>query len=175
MTWPTITVIAFLLLIVIATILRRSGASAALPYKLKSALFTPAERSFLGVLEQAIGKHYQIFGKVRIADVIETKRGLSAGARQSAFNRISAKHFDFLLCDKHDLGVICAIELDDRSHQKGSRQRRDAFVAELCETVGLPLVRIPAKRAYAVQELRTVVLDATQQRLEPSLTADAAI
>lgn len=103
MTWQTITVIALLLLVVIATVLRRSGASAALPYRLKSALFTPAERSFLGVLEQAIGKH------------------------------------------------------------------------ELCGTVGLPLVRIPAKRAYAVQELRTIVLDATQQRLEPSLTADAAI
>lgn len=175
MTWTIIIAIAFLLLV--AATLRRSGGSSpdALPYNLKPALFSPAERSFLGVLDQAIGKHYRIFGKVRLADVIEPKRGLSASNRQSAFNPISAKHFDFLLCNKDDLAVVCAIELDDKSHRTTSRQQRDAFLGDLCQAVGLPLLRIQAKRTYTVQELRTSILDATQRRLEPSLTADLAL
>lgn len=177
MTWPIIVAIAFLLLVAIAAKLKRSGAGSpdTLPYTLKKALFSPAERSFLGVLEQAIGKHYQIFGKVRLADVIETKRGLSASDRQTAFNRINAKHFDFLLCKKEDLTIVCAVELDDKSHRKTSRQQRDAFVVDLCQAVGLPLLRVQAKRTYTVQELRAKVLDVTQQRLEPSLSADAAL
>jgi hypothetical protein len=173
MTWMIVIAIAFLLLIAIVASQKRSrGSSDALPYTLKPALFSPAERSFLGVLEQAIGNRYQVFGKVRIADVVATTRGLSASKRQTAFNRINAKHFDFLLCNKDNLAVVCAIELDDKSHQKDSRRQRDAFIVELCRTIELPLVQVPAKRMYSVQELRTNILDATQQRLEPSLYAD---
>ena len=176
MIWPIIIAVAFLLLIAFTAKLTRSGGNFvhAAPYALKPALFSPAERSFLGVLEQAIGNHYRIYGKVRIADVIETKSGLSASNRQKAFNRIRAKHFDFLLCNRDDLSVTCAIELDDKSHQKTSRQQRDGFVNELCSTIGLPLVRVTAKRAYTVQELRTKILDATGKRLEPSLSLNAA-
>lgn len=174
MTWPVVIAIAFLL-VAIAVVQKRSrGSFDALPYSLKPALFSPAERSFLGVLEQAIGKHYQIFGKVRIADVVATKRGLSSSNWQTAFNRINAKHFDFVLCNRDNLAVVCAIELNDKSHQKDSRRQRDAFVIEVCRAIGLPLVQVPAKRMYSVEEIRTTILDATQRRLEPSLYADEA-
>jgi hypothetical protein len=176
MTWLILIAIAFFLLVAFAARQKRSrGSSDALPYVLQSALFSAAERSFLGVLEQAVGKHYQVFGKVRIADVVAMKRGLSASNRQSAFNRINAKHFDFLLCNKDDLAVVCAIELNDKSHQKESRLQRDAFVVELCDIIGLPLVQVPAKRLYSVQEIRTSILNVTQKRLEPSLYADDAL
>ena len=131
--------IAIALVLLVAVVIRLvipKGRSALFPYR-KAALFSPAERSFFGVLEQAVGAHYCIFGKVRIADVVEMALGLSGSDRQSAFNRISAKHFDFLLCDKQDLSVVCAIELDDRSHSRSSRQQRDAFVTELCRNVDL--------------------------------------
>jgi hypothetical protein len=80
------------------------------------------------VLHQAIGNNAAIFGKVRVADVVEPKAGLTRSAHQKAFNRISAKHFDFLLCDKEDLSVACAIELDDGSHNSKRRQERDEFL-----------------------------------------------
>ena len=47
------------------------------PYKKLDVLFSPAERSFLGVLNQAVGKSAQIFGKVRVADIITPKKGMS--------------------------------------------------------------------------------------------------
>jgi hypothetical protein len=124
------------------------------PYQKSEALFTPAERSFLGVLHQAVGNNAAIYGKVRVADVVEPKTGLNRSARQSAFNRISGKHFDFLLCDKEKLSVICAIELDDRSHNSKRRHERDEFLNGVCEAAGVPLIQVPAKSAYVISEVR---------------------
>jgi hypothetical protein len=171
MTSPIMIAVALVLLVAVAVRLALPGGRSTLfPYHRKATLFSPAERSFLGVLERAVGNHYRIFGKVRIADVVETKRGLSGSHRQGAFNRINAKHFDFLLCDKQSLSVVCAIELDDKSHQRSSRQQRDAFVTELCRNVGLPLLRTRASKGYSVQELRLKILEVTQRKLEPSLS-----
>jgi hypothetical protein len=129
-------------------------AQEAFPYQKSDALFSPAERSFLGVLHQAVGNNAAIFGKVRVADVVEPKAGLGRGARQKAFNKISAKHFDFLLCDKEDLSVACAIELDDRSHNSKRRHERDEFLKGVCEAAGVPLIQVPAKSAYVISEVR---------------------
>ncbi len=145
------------------------------PYRKVKALFTPAERSFLGVLQQAVGNNAAIFGKVRVADVVEPKSGLSRSARQKAFNKISAKHFDFLLCDKEGLSVACAIELDDGSHNSKRRQERDEFLKGVCEAAGVPLVQLPAKSAYVISGVRGLlpryltVKDAPDQDPSPAL------
>jgi ssDNA-binding Zn-finger/Zn-ribbon topoisomerase 1 len=132
-------------------------AQEAYPYQKSEALFTPAERSFLGVLQQAVGNNAAIFGKVRVADVVVPKAGLGRSARQKAFNKISAKHFDFLLCDKEDLSVASAIELDDTSHNSKRRQERDEFLKGVCEAAGIPLIQIPAKSAYVISEVRNLL------------------
>lgn len=44
------------------------GGSVGLAYAPAKTLFTPAERSFLGVLDEAVGNDYRVFGKVRVAD-----------------------------------------------------------------------------------------------------------
>src|SRR5438477_5055222 len=80
----------------IAGLLQRGGP---LPYERIEKLFSPAERSFFGVLEQIFGDEYRILGKVRLADIIRPRRGLSNSACTSAFNRISGKHVDFAICD----------------------------------------------------------------------------
>ena len=95
------------------------------PYE-KNLLFSPAERSFLGVLEQ-VGDGYRIFAKVSLYDVIKVKKGLIGSERQTAFNRISRKHLDFVLCEPSTLTVVCAVELDDSSHNALARQKRDDF------------------------------------------------
>jgi ssDNA-binding Zn-finger/Zn-ribbon topoisomerase 1 len=133
-----------------------------IPYQKSKALFTPAERSFFGVLQQAVGVNAAIFGKVRVADVVEPKEGLSRSARQKAFNKISGKHFDFLLCDKEDLSVICAVELDDESHNSKRRQERDEFLKKVCEAAGVPLIQIPAMSGY--------VIDVVKRLIEPHFT-----
>ena len=131
-----------------------TGSKVGFPYVPAKALFTAAERSFLGVLDQAVGPKYRVFGKVRVADLAVVKPGLRTAARQGALNRVAAKHFDFVVCRASDLSVVCAVELNDSSHSSRRVQARDEFLANVCGAIGLPLFQVPAKRAYSVQELQ---------------------
>jgi len=126
-------------------------------YSKQEVLFSPAERSFLGVLNQAIGNEAQIFGKVRVADVIKPKKGMSKSDWQKAFNKISGKHFDFILCDQNSLSIICAIELDDSTHKRIERTKRDIFLVSACKSASLPLIQIPAKHSYKISEVKELL------------------
>lgn len=123
------------------------------PYVLGGSLFPPAERSFLGVLDQAVGNDFRVFGKVRVADVIDVAKGTPKSLWQRAFNRISAKHFDYVLCSPGDLKPLCAIELNDQSHAKDNRKGRDKFLEDVCAAAKLPLIFIPAQRSYTLPEV----------------------
>lgn len=171
MSWLFLILIVLLMLAVISIKLKQSaGHTEGCPYTKKQVLFSPAERSFLGVLDQAIGEEYLVFGKVRIADIVEPQRSLDKSKRQKAFNRISAKHFDFVLCAKGDLAVVCAIELNDQSHQQSKRQDRDAFLVGLCQAISLPLIQMPAQRTYSVPEIRAKVRSTLEEHpLKPLL------
>ena len=81
------------------------------PYQAIDKLFSPAERSLLGVLDQVVGSQYRVFGKVRVADLAAVKPGLTKAARQGALNRIASKHFDYVICQATDLVVLCAVSL----------------------------------------------------------------
>lgn len=130
------------------------------PYVAAPGLFTDAEKKFLRVLEEAVPE-YRIFGKVRVADLIAVREGLSNSARTSALNRITSKHVDFVLCRPHDLTVVCAVELDDKTHERKDRRARDAFLEGALTAAGVPLIRVKCGKFYRVEELRgLVVLDA---------------
>jgi len=128
------------------------------PYRKLETLFSPAERSFLGVLNQVIDENAQVFGKVRVADVITPRKGMSRSKWQKAFNKISGKHFDFLLCNKDDLSVLCAVELNDSSHQSKKRKERDAFLEGVCQSANVPLVQITAKSTYKINEIQALIV-----------------
>lgn len=126
-------------------------------YEVADSLFSPAERSFFGVLTAIAGEETIITSKVRLADVFGIKKGLERGERQRALNRVSAKHVDFLLLRKTDGRPLLGIELDDASHQRADRKARDGFVDEVFAAAGLPLVHIPVQRTYSAQEIRTAL------------------
>ena len=73
---------------------------------------------------------------------------------QIAFNKISRKHFDFLLCDKNDVSVLCVIELNDSSHNSKKRNERDVFLDGACQAAKVPLVKITAQSTYNINEIR---------------------
>ena len=106
-------------------------------------------------------------GKVRLADVIKVKSGLTGADRGRAFNRIQSKHLDFVGCDPNDLSVQFAVELDDKSHERGDRQERDAFLDAAMKKAGIPVIRFAVKTGYSVQEVR----DALTARLNEPETA----
>ena len=125
-------------------------------YQKEPHLFSPAERSFLGVLEQAVGDQSRVLGKVRLADVIKVS-GVNGKGWQSAFNRIQSKHVDFVVCDAKTLAVQSVVELDDQSHDRAKRQDRDTFADKALQAAGVPVFHFSAKRSYAVAEIRGVL------------------
>lgn len=169
MSWVIALAVVVLVLLLVASVLGKklTGISTEYPYTKNPTLFSPAERSFLGVLEQAISQDFRIFGKVRVADVTSVKSMSNKSAWQKAFNRISGKHFDYVICRADDLSIVCAVELDDQSHQRRQRQERDAFLAELCKAISLPLIQIPAQRAYSVVDLHANLMSAIGQPSNP--------
>jgi len=133
-------------------------------YYLRKSLFTPAERSFFGVLEALAIPGITLMAKVRLADIFGTVRGLGRGARQGALNRISNKHVDFLLIRKTDGKPILGIELDDSSHEEEGRVARDSFVNEVFASAGIPILHIPARPNYNPAEIRQKIDDAMADR-----------
>jgi hypothetical protein len=127
------------------------------PYQKEPTLFSPAERSFLGVLEQAVGDQYRVMGKVRLADVIKVQSGMNGRDRQSAFNRIQGKHVDFVVCKAQDLAIQCVVELDDQSHNMAKRQGRDEFVDKALHAARVPVYHIRARRSYAAHEIQELL------------------
>ncbi|MDM7324125.1 MAG: DUF2726 domain-containing protein [Thermus sp.] len=127
-----------------------------LPYRLSPAVLTPAERSFFEVLERAVPEGVRVWPKVRLVDFLTIEaRG---GSYQAALNRVMAKHVDFLLVQAQDTKPLLAIELDDRSHDRDARRKRDRFLEALAQKVGLPLVRVQVrKEGYPLEEVRRLV------------------
>jgi hypothetical protein len=107
---------------------------------------------------------YFVFAKVRLADLVWMPKGTVG--RQGHFNRIQAKHVDFVVCDRSTIRPLVCIELDDSSHGQSSRQSRDAFLEAALAAAGLPLIRIVAARSYNAVELRA--------RLEPVLSSSGS-
>jgi hypothetical protein len=145
------------LLVVIATALHflRSGSSrTSYPYDCHRSLLSKAELAFYKSLVQAVGDGGVVFAKVRIADVIRPRKGMSPSNWQRAFNAISSKHFDFLVCALADAKVLIAIELDDASHRSPRARRRDELVDRACASAELALLRVPAARSYVPADLR---------------------
>lgn len=137
------------------------------PYEAREALFTPAERAFLRPLEAALqGQPYRVFGKVRLGDLVGVRAGLPQRERQGALNRVTSKHVDFVVCDLEGGRILCAVELDDKTHERPDRRARDAFLERALEAAGVPLLRVPVRRTYDVSALREA-LAAFSQETEP--------
>lgn len=144
---------------IIATLKQRLRRKQPTPYEREDALLTPAERSFFGVLEDAVGAQFRLFAKVRLADVVRVKRGMDRSSRQTAFNAIQSKHIDFLACNPHNMAIQFAVELDDKSHERQSRKERDDFVDRALAAAGVPIFRFTAKRGYSIQEIRRTIFE----------------
>jgi hypothetical protein len=165
MSWiPLIFLIAILFVVLfIAVNKKHTKGAIGFPYTPRNPLFSAAERSFLGVLDKPVGSEHRVFGKVRVADIAKVKPELNNSARQGALNKITSKHFDYVVCRHSDLSVVCVVELNDKSHASKRAQARDKFIDGVCDTIGLPLLKVPAKRSYSVDDISALFMEAIQK------------
>ena len=148
-------VVAAALSTLLKLLLGKRGHAGALPYRRRDYLLTAAERSFYEVLCNVTESELHVFPKVRLADLVWMPKGTAN--RQAHFNRIQSKHVDFVLCDREKLAPVLVIELDDASHEEASRRDRDTFVDTALIAAGLPILHIPAKRAYVPADLAALI------------------
>jgi len=137
----------------------------------KEPLFSPAERSFLGVLEQALDGKYRVFGKVRLGDIVKPAKGLSNSKRATALNKVNQKHVDYVVCSATDLAVLGVVELDDQSHGREDRAGRDVFVDHALSCAGIPIARFSAKKGYQIHEVRTKLVETFKLKVDAPPTS----
>ncbi|MBI5330724.1 MAG: DUF2726 domain-containing protein [Betaproteobacteria bacterium] len=121
-------------------------------YESKNGFMTRSERMFYYLLRVTFPE-YQIFAQVRLADIVEVKKGVNNW--QAAFNKIQSKSIDFILCDR-DYQIICAIELDDPSHNITKRKQTDKVKDLALEDAGIMLHRIRNLRIRREELIRTI-------------------
>jgi len=112
-----------------------------LPFRLRDDFLSGAEISFYHILLSAVGDTLTVCPKVNLGDLFFVSH---PERNKAAWNRISRKHIDFLLCDNRSMRPRVGIELDDSSHAREERQARDAFVQRVFQASGLPLLRFSA-------------------------------
>ena len=126
------------------------------PFRLEDSLLTPAELVFFEALSAAVGEVCALTCKTRLADIITVCEG--ATEWRAHFNRIQAKHIDFVVCDPVDMAPLVLVELDDASHDRPDRRQRDAFVDQAAAAAGIPILHIPVAAEYRIDDLRQQVM-----------------
>jgi uncharacterized protein DUF2726 len=125
-------------------------------------LLTPAEQKFYQALDRAVDGRYAILAKVRVADILKVS-SQNNSARHRLFMSIACKHVDFVLADAEDLHPVAAIELDDSSHQRADRIKRDALLNNLFKKAELPLIRFPTAPVYDLGAIEECIFDQTMR------------
>ena len=109
----------------------------------KKDVLTIAEKQFYYILKKYIRNEYLIIPQAVLSSFIDCDEFRYR-------TKINKKTVDFIIVDRQ-FNVVCAIELDDRSHDKYSRKKRDAFVNSLFANVGIKLLRIKMSKNYYKQ------------------------
>lgn len=130
---------------------RHRSTSRPYPYEERAALLSRGEAAFFGPLCLAVAGRFHVMCKVRLADVLTCS---DANWRRGFGGAISQKHLDFVLCERGTMRFILAIELDDRSHERPERQRRDRFLNDTFARSRIRLLRFRAQAYYSAHEIR---------------------
>jgi len=149
---------ALISLIVIVGVLasRLNDNSFPFPFDSKSAVFTPAEKNFQNLVEQAMGNKYRIINRVKLSDIVTIRNGVSNRASQSAATNAEGKYLDFVICERTSMKLLGTIDLVD-TQGKGYKIKKDWFVSGALEAAAIPHLRIKVKANYTLDEIRACI------------------
>ncbi|EOX3447474.1 DUF2726 domain-containing protein [Vibrio cholerae] len=116
-------------------------------YKQITYLNSKAEQNFLNQINRKLPDNLSVMCKVRLADLCLP----SDSSNIAAFNKVSRKHVDFVLIEKATSKIVCAIELDDKSHNSYGAMKRDREKDHALVSAGIPINRIAGTRNYSKQ------------------------
>lgn len=153
-----LTIVLMILLIIVAvTAMKLNEPGFAFPFKKKPNLFTPVERSFLQLIEEAVGKDYRILCRVKLVDILAIRQSTDKKTSKHALNRANSRHLDFVLCAKTDMSPVLAIDLVHDKGKEGYKKQRDWFVSGSLDAASIPHVRIKVRAGYKMQEIKECI------------------
>src|SRR5260221_9188184 len=88
-------------------------------------ILTKTELEFFKALNSILKKSEVLVCKVRQADIIKPNCNRSEPIYRTLFNKISQKHVDFVICDALTFKPLAIVELNDNSHKRKDRAKRD--------------------------------------------------
>jgi len=120
------------------------------PYKKSNNLLTKTEADFYVYLKAAVNNDFHINKMTRMCDLVDVDKRLSGKKYMSLFRSISQYHIDFTLCDPLTFKPVVCIELDDPSHERSARIKRDKKVNKIFADINLPLLRIKTENGSSL-------------------------
>lgn len=122
-------------------------------YSKKDYVMTQTELKFYRELKKVTDKlQLSIFPQVKLDGLINVKSN-----RKAVRNRIKSKSIDFTIVNNINCKIVCCIELDDYTHNYKARIKRDNFVNDLFNYVGIKLHRIKVNNYYNLEELENMI------------------
>jgi hypothetical protein len=112
-------------------------------YLKNSSLLTNSEKEFYSILEGFLRDDFYLFSKVRIADIVHIPEWYKPYHWAIYWwNRIKSKHVDFLVCHKNTFEPLLVIEVDDPSHLRPERKKRDRLVDFVFRKAKIPILHL---------------------------------
>ena len=115
----------------------------------------PQQQVFMQALQRALGDVVDIFPRVAAKDVVKTFNKLPADEWQYWNDLLLNYSFDFVLVDRRDYSIACAIDLQDKETPE---VLEDDFARDLCQAARVSFVRFQAADEYDSSALRSVIL-----------------
>ncbi len=133
-----ILILALIIVLVIKKIFK-TPAKRVYTYIAKDCIMTNRECKFFRILLNLFEDDYLIFPQQHLSSLMTPD--MNGTGYGGAFLHINGKSVDFVICDRNNFKPLCAIELDDRTHDRQDRIERDREVESIFRSIGLPLVR----------------------------------
>ncbi|RXJ10780.1 DUF2726 domain-containing protein [Lelliottia nimipressuralis] len=106
-------------------------------------LMTAREQHFLRRLSQQVDeRRWRLCPQVRVADIARITPDIPERSATwwQLFRMASQWHCDVVIVDRESFRIVAAVELDDASHLKQRRVRRDILLEEVLRQAGIPLI-----------------------------------
>jgi hypothetical protein len=165
MNWTLVGGIAAIILILFALrkLSGKRGRAARQSFVRKDFLLSPEERLFFRALKDATADRYEVFVRVPVEAALAPRglAGRDAGAEE--FEAIAGLPIPFLLCHQADLGIACAVQLQEHGYAGRKSAEPADPLKPICQAAGLPLVRFEANPLYDAREIREAVAAAVRK------------
>jgi len=136
------------------------------PYKAKTYIMSKAELSFYHCMKYTLEDNHIIFTKVRIEDIIYVPKGTREHYKYR--NYIKSRHIDFVICDSKTGKIQRAVELNDSSHKRQDRKKRDEFINKAFKEAGIKLLTMKCKASYSMQDIHDLFYKNSEERINTS-------